>query len=609
MGLAEFLALDAAAQAAHIATLTGEQLSELRSALQAHFAGLDTDGATAEDVAVMGVCVAATELVEAENTTRETAAAETAAERERLRAQMSTPEDTPSAEGDTPPAEGEVAPEGETPPAEGDQTPEAIAAAAAAAEVPAARRAALGTMQRRAPATAAPRTQGPATIPFTVANGVPGYTAGATMDWDELGAMSVRKLENLDGFEGNDGKFAVAHASWLDQFPEDRIIRKTASAAENTRKVEVLTSLDSMVAAAQAFAAANPNDADAMVAAGGGFCAPFPVAYDVPTIGSLDRPVRDAFARFGADRGGLQFSQPPVLSTDPATDGNTQWTATNDTGVSLNGATGVYTSATLKGIVDYACLPTVTEQVYAVPMRQSFSNFNARFNPEQVGSHQRLGMVNHARYAETLLLQALYTKVSFRVTTGKTLGTARDFFALLDTVLWQIRGRERIGRDFPQRCIAPIWLLDMFRADFVRSMPTADYDTAMALADAVVLRWLAARRVNMSWALDDRTGSASYYRTQPTLDTAGAGTAVLLDFPDTVEWYLFPEGSYQFLDGGTIDLGIVRDTRTNAVNRFETFVETFEGLAKRGTYGYCVSSAFEPVGTASALKAIDTLDL
>lgn len=610
MNLAEFLALDAAGRAAHIATLTGEQLAELRQALVEHFASLDTDDATAEDVSAMQVVVEATREIDTENSTREEAAAEVAAQRQQLREQMTAPAEPeggePEGDQGEPAPEGDATPEGEPAPAEGDaQTPEAIAAAAT---IPApARRAALGTMQRRTPATAVPRPAAPTVVPFTIAEGVPSARAGQRLDWNELGRLSVSKLASVEDFN-SDGKFPIAHASWLDAYGPDRRLSETDSAEVNSSKVDAFTSLDAMVAAAQAFLATNPSDRDALTAAGGGFCAPFPVDYDVPTVGSTARPVRDALARFGADRGGLQFTTPPVLASSPATDGVSTWDATADAAISLNGATGVY-SGTPKPIVEYACLPTTTEQVYAVVMRQAFANFNARFNPEQVGSHQRLGLVNHARLAETLLLTALWNRVSFRVTAATVLGTARDFFAQLDTVLPMARGRERLADNFPMRVIAPSWLADQFRADFVRSMPTADYDTAMALADAVIARWAASRRVNLTFALDDRDASGSYGRTQATLATDGSGTAVLLDHPDVCEWFLFPEGTFQFLDGGTLDLGVVRDSRTNAVNRYETFAETFEGVAKRGNYGYAIRSTFQPTGTASALTAIGSSDL
>jgi hypothetical protein len=46
-------------------------------------------------------------------------------------------------------------------------------------------------------------------------------------------------------------------------------------------------------------------------------------------------------------------------------------------------------------------------------------------------------------------------------------------------------------------------------------------------------------------------------------------------------WYLFPEGAIQFLDAGRLDLGVVRDSTLDATNDYETFVETFEGIANR----------------------------
>jgi hypothetical protein len=48
---------------------------------------------------------------------------------------------------------------------------------------------------------------------------------------------------------------------------------------------------------------------------------------------------------------------------------------------------------------------------------------------------------------------------------------------------------------------------------------------------------------------------------------------------------LFPEGAVQFLDGGRLDLGIVRDSVLDSTNDAEMFIEPFEGLAFRGFTG------------------------
>ncbi len=40
-----------------------------------------------------------------------------------------------------------------------------------------------------------------------------------------------------------------------------------------------------------------------------------------------------------------------------------------------------------------------------------------------------------------------------------------------------------------------------------------------------------------------------------------------------VKWFLFPQGVY--IDGGTLDLGIVRDSALNSTNDFQIFGESF----------------------------------
>jgi hypothetical protein len=49
--------------------------------------------------------------------------------------------------------------------------------------------------------------------------------------------------------------------------------------------------------------------------------------------------------------------------------------------------------------------------------------------------------------------------------------------------------------------------------------------------------------------------------------------------PAEVTWAIIPEGTFLVADGGTLDLGIVRDSILNSTNDFEIFAETFEGAA------------------------------
>jgi hypothetical protein len=62
---------------------------------------------------------------------------------------------------------------------------------------------------------------------------------------------------------------------------------------------------------------------------------------------------------------------------------------------------------------------------------------------------------------------------------------------------------------------------------------------------------------------------------------AAAGAAIP-NYPAQIDALLFVTGTKLFLDGGNLDLGLVRDSSLNSRNRYRQFSETFEGVADRG---------------------------
>jgi hypothetical protein len=77
------------------------------------------------------------------------------------------------------------------------------------------------------------------------------------------------------------------------------------------------------------------------------------------------------------------------------------------------------------------------------------------------------------------------------------------------------------------------------------------------------------------------------------------------EFHDTFVWYIFAEGTFLFLDGGSLDLGIIRDSTLVGTNDYKMFVETFEGVAKVGVESIKVTSTIAVNGARAALR--DTL--
>jgi hypothetical protein len=102
------------------------------------------------------------------------------------------------------------------------------------------------------------------------------------------------------------------------------------------------------------------------------------------------------------------------------------------------------------------------------------------------------------------------------------------------------------------------------------------------------------RGVNVTWALDDWNATG---------DPGAAPTNAGQGFKTTVSYPMFPEGDFLFLDGGTLDLGVQRDSTMLASNEYATFMETFEGVAKTGCDSLWITQDVCISGAAAALVA------
>src|SRR6185503_2072567 len=95
-----------------------------------------------------------------------------------------------------------------------------------------------------------------------------------------------------------------------------------------------------------------------------------------------------------------------------------------------------------------------------------------------------------------------------------------------------------------------------------------------------------------SYYLDSVTGAGQIFPVQTA--------AAILDFPSTMEWFLFAPGTWLHLDSGTLDLGVVRDSLLNSTNDFQVFAEGWENVAFVGVESQVITTAICPSGTFSA---------
>jgi hypothetical protein len=560
----------------HVASLDADGLQALVDAARAEAEQIDPATVTSEDVDrinLLGDAVdAATgrqEQIAAEESERQQAAQDALA---RLR----RPDDNAEGEDD-----GEH--EQEEQEEQQEETPEPVAASAprrlgrrtTALPRPGAPGMGSGTTNpgNRPPAFTLPR----ATNTLVAAAGLDsiGLSTGQSIETrHQLGEAFETRLDSIRRGHGSgaDGEHLTV-ATVRTAYPTERTLRQS-TVDTNTANVRAATEQATLVAAGQHVAATG-----ALVAAGG-LCAPIEQLYDVPVVGSSARPVRDALATFGADRGGVRWREHVSFGDFAGAVGF--WTMDMD---AAQGDANSGNNPTPKPCLAVECPGEAEAYVEAITLCLLFSNVSARFDPEGTAANISAAQIAHARIAENRLL-AQIAALSTTITGGEVLGTSRDLLAFLDQLLAQYRSFYRLDAGIALRMVLPQWVQNALLVDLTRSFGSTEAPEMLAVSAAAINGWFQRRGVNVTWHLDGlpaRTAAAGVEVTTAA-QAYGAFTqaGAVAPFPAQIETLLWVEGDMLHLDGGTLDLGVVRDSTLNQTNQYKTFSETWEGVAHRG---------------------------
>lgn len=679
------------------ASVTNEELTQARDFIReqrGHLAGQDPSD---------DVISALEELRDARNaiTTvsdeRAAAAAELEGKRQGLLSELDDPSDDTDTSGDGGSEDGGATDDAPTDPAPAtDPTPAGDAPSPAAPEggapvtdeapVPVAasagkpRRAPIGAFRTSGPAvTTKPRAL-TVTGRVTAAGGSPGFVQGQQItSTAELAQAMTDRLRSMASGRSVGGGDKVYVANVTHEYPEERTLRQKDWVG-NFSKIEAATGRKALTAA-------------------GGLCAPLETLYDVEVIGSTARPIRDALARYGVDRGGIQFR--PNSSAATALLGGTgtgvdTWTMEQDADATNAGD--------VKGCYVVDCPAIEDAEVQAIYLCLEFANITARFDPETTAAHIQEGAIAHARKAENELLRQLQAG-SKALSAPKVVGAARDVLVNLDKACAYYRNRHRLDMSLSLTSILPAWVLYLLRSDLARQMAAGDWMQALNVSDAMIEGWFRERGVNPVWHLDGQIGGTNEVQTltitgsptggtytltfngqttdpiaynataatvkaaleelsninvgsvtvaggphpgtpitvafggdfegtnvpqmtatgsftggsspaiTPTTTTTSSSTTVvngisvasqvyadaaagsaIPGYPDQIDALLFTTGTKLFLDGGTLDLGLVRDSSLNSRNRYRQFMETFEGVADRGVENLRLIMTVQPTG-------------
>ena len=572
-----------------ITELNDDELTALEDEMVAAFDEADTAG----DIDQMQQLADALDGVRAEKANREGAPAEEAAVPEEMPAAepavAASAESEGDGESDQPtPDEPETpapdAPGEDEAPAEGDApaTPEAPADPAEPApdadaepvppETEPEEEGAVKPTAADVPADNQPVTASAApNYTITAGGDIPTITAGSTLDgMDSVVDALTKKINGMRGVSGDGERVIVASLARdiEEEYGEDRILRRGDSDGNSAKIRKLMSENDSV---------------ESLVAAG--WCAPKTPLYDIPGIGDTATPVADSLASFGVDRGGIIWTEPPSLGGMSSLLANLGvWMNTADEGDDpvwqfVPGADGAGTPAADKPCIDIPCGTEHSAELLAVPLCLCFDNLMSRANPELVKASTDLVLVGQARFKEQWLMAQMFGAPGV-VNTGvigtpdTSLGIARDWLVTLRLAASQFRWRNRISQTTQLQVYAPAWLRDAIASDLMIQMPG---DDTMDVSYAEINGYLASINVTPVWFLDDvpaGIGTAAVNATSNFDSYMGYGTPA--------QWLLTLPGVFTRLDGGTLDLGVVRTKEDVQRNRFCEFAETFEGVAYMG---------------------------
>lgn len=488
-------------------------------------------------------------------------------------AEPAAPEATPPAE--PAPAAEPASPEAPAEPAPGVEPTAEPVAVAAGAGTPAAPpvRTPLSRLRQTQHATAAPRpreAEGPRVI---AAAGVPGMNSGGEFETRrQLADAMIASWDANKGANGDGVQVAVARVEGV--YPDERRVFSTASAVQN----------------ADVFQRGIEQFENARVAAGG-ICAPTMPYYDQAMISTSARPIRDGLPSFMADRGGINWISPPTLASISTAGGSA--------------AIGQVTAAQDAALVTkthqfITCGAPQSAQIYAVTNILEFGNMMGRTFPELVEAWVGLAESAFARFAENLLLTQIAAG-STAVTTQQRLGVARDILNYATLAAVAYRNRHRMDPEATLVAMFPAWLVGAIQSDIWSAFNTGD-DEANTVTRALIEAWFASRNIRVIW-FQDGVGPGN-----PGAQIFPAQAAGLLTgWPTVVQWYLFHEGAWLVLDGGTLDLGIVRDSTLNSQNRYQMFFEAFENIVFVGVESLRIRSTICVNGATSGTVAPTTI--
>lgn len=593
----------------NLSDLADDALTEMRSQAVDAFQTLYANGSFSdEDLATLGTLTDGIEVLSAEISAREEAAAARSAKAAELAAKIGADKPAPKDAEEQAPAEGEGAPAEKS-----DEAPEADEADEDEVEKKA-KAAAAETVEIEAPAepevvtAAAPRgpiklsgirrhTPAPAptttTIEETIVEDtsrarltvadVPGFAADSDASFEDLAVALDRRLQ---GF--NSGAYGAAARAGraMSERHSLAVVRKSFDERATVGSPE---SAD----AAMAFAVNEKNLPGGSLVAAGGWCAPSETVYDLLEDESRDGLV--SLPEINVTRGGIKFTKGPKFSDLYAAPSFNFTEEEAKAGkYAPTSATDLTNKVGAKPVYQVPCTEFEEVRLSAAGMHIQAGLLQQRGYPELVARTIRGALVAHEHKMSERIIAAMEAKSTAVAMDGGQIGALAPVLTAIELQVEHYRYAQRLSRSTTLEAIFPYWVRGAIRTDLSRRQGVDLTDVPDSRIDA----WFKSRGVNPQFVYDWQaiTGEASAFKAWGV----------------SVKFLLYSAGT--FVKGGqdVITLDTVYDSTLLGQNDY-TALFTEEGylVAKRGHDARVVTVPLSPnggTGTGIRLLANGTAD-
>lgn len=586
---------------ADLSTLSDAELKALAEEATKEFdVKSDDENLNAEGLAALNVLADNIDRVNAETTARADAAAELAEQREALKSRVH-PVEPGDGEGD----------EGEGDGGDGTQTegspvgePALVAAARGKTDVRDVLKSSnklnvsLAQAQQSAPKHNGLGALGRSVL---VASGdIPGYGAGSKLNtgMDMVKAFQTRARSLGVGQALRKG--TPIYDNYLDERGTERfgLVAHEGDWREATRypvaqlQREFRYNLDDNAKPEEAWAvmqaAANPE----VLLAAGGWCSPSEISYDFYNIVAEDGAY--SLPTTGIRRGGMRWPTSPSFGDLAAFAGLWHWTETQD----IAAATGTAQSGT-KTCGRVPCAAYNEARLEGEGICITAGNLTTDAWPEQIANFMRLVNAAHFHRINTFFINAVVagsTAVSL-TQTAATSSTA-NILAAIEHQVWDLRTKYAMADNAILEAVFPSWVLGLIRADLSRRNGFDSPDSANNVSNAQIAAWFTQRYVSVQFVQDFQVRGSGQF---------GQSSALTAAWPTSLQFLLYPAGTWVRGNGLSLDLGVIRDSTLNAINDYTAaWSEEFFLLAKIGHESRVITVPTTTANGASGAQVAST---